>query len=329
MGYKKYFKADKKEEKVISVNYKKDDLLDGKIDKKEDKTKSKPLFKDSGIVVLMEKAHLEIKDKKLKNALKTASGIGTAATRSSFIPILIKRGYIEKSKKKEYVPTEKGVNLYGILPDKLKNADFSAKLEFDLSQYIDGKGRDIQEIKDETEEFLHKVFNEVAGSLGMMRDKFQGRKNFGTCPKCGKGIVVEGKRAFGCSNWKNGCDFKIWREVASREMSGEEVKDLVENGRSEHLKGFKNKSGNNFDARLILGEDYNVEFYFGKKFAKETKKKVERESFGECPKCKKGNIIEGKKGFGCSEWKSGCDFVIWKEDGKVTRDNVRGILEES
>lgn len=30
-----------------------------------------------------------------------------------------------------------------------------------------------------------------------------------TCPVCGKGTIIKGKRAYGCSNWKNGCTYRI------------------------------------------------------------------------------------------------------------------------
>ena len=29
------------------------------------------------------------------------------------------------------------------------------------------------------------------------------------CPKCGKGLVVKGKTAYGCSEWKSGCSFRL------------------------------------------------------------------------------------------------------------------------
>ena len=33
---------------------------------------------------------------------------------------------------------------------------------------------------------------------------------------------------------------------------------------------------------------------------------------GDCPLCQKP-VIEGRKGYGCSDWKAGCQFVLWKE----------------
>ncbi len=60
---------------------------------------------------------------------------------------------------------------------------------------------------------------------------------------------------------------------------------------------------------------------------------ITTETFGKCPLCGH-DIIEGKKGFGCSNWKSGCKFVIWKEDEfikslnkKVTKTMVKKLLK--
>jgi len=36
-------------------------------------------------------------------------------------------------------------------------------------------------------------------------DEIIGRK----CPICGKGIIIKGKTAYGCSNWKGGCNYRI------------------------------------------------------------------------------------------------------------------------
>ena len=39
------------------------------------------------------------------------------------------------------------------------------------------------------------------------------------------------------------------------------------------------------------------------------------QTYGTCPNCK-GNIIEGKKGFGCANWRKddgACRFVVWKQ----------------
>lgn len=69
-----------------------------------------------------------------------------------------------------------------------------------------------------------------------------------------------------------------------------------------------------------------------KKTASEGEEKIE--TFGKCPLCGH-DIIEGQRGFGCSNWKSGCKFVIWKEDEfikslkkKVTKTMVKKLLKD-
>ncbi|ERI89478.1 DNA topoisomerase [Clostridiales bacterium oral taxon 876 str. F0540] len=62
--------------------------------------------------------------------------------------------------------------------------------------------------------------------------------------------------------------------------------------------------------------------------------KTKVETFGKCPIC--GHpIIEGQRGFGCSNWKNGCKFVIWKEDDflksinkKLTKTMVKKLLKD-
>lgn len=41
--------------------------------------------------------------------------------------------------------------------------------------------------------------------------------------------------------------------------------------------------------------------------------KTHAESLGSCPVCG-SDVVEGEKGFGCTNWICGCTFVIWKDD---------------
>ncbi|MGI6393491.1 MAG: DNA topoisomerase [bacterium] len=164
-GYLEFIKPERKKEgdedenKILSVNYNKNDSLSGTLEMKEDMTKPPKLFKDASLLTLMEKAHLQIKDPSLKKALKEADGIGTAATRASFPPLLIKRGYIVKEQDGTYVPTELGMKIYEILPEELTIPDFSASLEQELSGFIKKKPlKTVEQIIKETEEFIQKVF---------------------------------------------------------------------------------------------------------------------------------------------------------------------------
>ena len=168
-GYLEFIKPDRKkedaesaEDRIISVNYKKNDRIAGNVEMKEDMTKPPKLYKDATLLTLMEKAHLQIVDPVLKKALKEADGIGTAATRASFAPLLVKRGYITKENDGTYIPTELGLKLYDLLPSELTIPDFSANLESELSGFIRKKPvKEVDDIIKETSEFLKKVFSNL------------------------------------------------------------------------------------------------------------------------------------------------------------------------
>jgi DNA topoisomerase-3 len=55
-----------------------------------------------------------------------------------------------------------------------------------------------------------------------------------------------------------------------------------------------------------------------------------------CPKCKKGTVLKGNTAYGCSDYKSGCDFKVpfdvvraKLKDQKPTKELVYVILKES
>ncbi|ADI38281.1 DNA topoisomerase 3 [Waddlia chondrophila 2032/99] len=53
------------------------------------------------------------------------------------------------------------------------------------------------------------------------------------------------------------------------------------------------------------------------------------EQLGPCPKCNEP-MIEGKKGFGCSAWNKGCDYVLWKEQNgiQLRKEQVQRLLQK-
>lgn len=79
------------------------------------------------------------------------------------------------------------------------------------------------------------------------------------CPKCGGDIKI-GSHSYNCSNYKeNGCNFTIWKEIAYRKISPEEVKSLCENKATKVLDGFKTKDkSKTFSGQLILSDDFQV-----------------------------------------------------------------------
>ena len=86
------------------------------VDLLEKQTKPKPLHTESSLLSAMENAGRELEDAELKASLKDA-GIGTPATRAAIIETLFARQYIVREKK-NLVPTDKGLAVYGIVKDK-------------------------------------------------------------------------------------------------------------------------------------------------------------------------------------------------------------------
>ena len=59
------------------------------------------------------------------------------------------------------------------------------------------------------------------------------------CPKCKSIGLLQGKSALGCSNWKNGCDFKIPYEIGGKKMTGAIIEQLISKGKSGLQKDLK------------------------------------------------------------------------------------------
>lgn len=61
------------------------------------------------------------------------------------------------------------------------------------------------------------------------------------------------------------CGLPLFRQKAGRQLSDAEITDLLLKGKTELLKGFKNKQGKNFDAMVGFDADFNTRFIFPEK----------------------------------------------------------------
>ena len=135
-----------------------------------------------------------------------------------------------------------------------------------------------------------------------------------SCPKCKKGNLVKGKSAYGCSEYKAGCDFVLPFTFAEKKISENQYLRLLQKGCTVNLKDFKTEAGT-VEGLLRFDESFKLKLEPKKTVAKETSDTLD------CPKCQKGTVIKGKTAYGCSHYKSGCDF-------KVTFDVVREKLKD-
>ena len=82
----------------------------------------------------------------------------------------------------------------------------------------------------------------------------------GTCPICGK-EVKRYKFNYGCSGYKEGCNFRINLSICGRNISVNHAKQLLTEGKTTKIQGFTSKNGKSFDAVLKL-EDGKCVFDF-------------------------------------------------------------------
>ena len=158
------------------------------------------------------------KDKKGENG-----SIGTSATRSGIIDTLEERGYIE-SKGKQIQSTVLGRELYRILPEELKKPDMTG-LWWAVQEEIKDGEAPWTALTDSVLEMINKVIKTSypkVDAYHIPESMRRGKLLLGSCPRCGRD-VIEGKNGFGCSGFKDGCRFIIWKTAKSGMMSRTEI----------------------------------------------------------------------------------------------------------
>lgn len=172
----------------------------------EDMTRIAKYVKDPKIkALLLEKD----KDKKEENG-----SIGTSATRAGIISGLIRRGFLEEreaGKTKQLVSTPLGRELYRILPDDLREPNLTA-LWWVIQEDIRHGAATHEDLEKNVLDMIEKVIHNQQASISGDVAAKSAFGSLGTCPWCG-GAVREGKRGFGCMNWKQGCKFVIWKQA--------------------------------------------------------------------------------------------------------------------
>ncbi|MBQ5826198.1 MAG: DNA topoisomerase III, partial [Bacteroidaceae bacterium] len=193
-------------------------------------------YTEATLLRAMETAGRMVDNEELRDALKE-NGIGRPSTRAAIIETLFRRKYIEKKRKTLYA-TPTGVELIGLIKEELlKSAELTGRWERKLRQIDRGEysaQQFIGELKDMVGDVVRQVMSDntnrritiapslVDKSLPPVLEKARAASQQETaerpkrkviragskCPVCGEGKVIKGKTAFGCSRWKEGCDFR-------------------------------------------------------------------------------------------------------------------------
>ncbi len=333
----------KKEEKGILPTFVKGEKGPHEPSFLEKETKAPKYFTEATLLRAMETAGKQVDDDEMRELMKE-NGIGRPSTRANIIETLFRRKYIVR-KKKQIIPTDTGIRLIDTIQNKLlKSAELTGRWEKQLKEIEKGDfnaGTFIRNMKKMVDDLVYEVRTEKRANISSVSAKntkipvsTEMTKSIITqkCPKCKKGTILKGKTAYGCSEYKNGCDFRLPFLIKNKKISENQFIRLLKKGCTVNLKGFRTNAG---VVEGLVRFDDNYKLIFEEKKSSVTTERKEKDNNVEliCPKCKKGKILKGKKAYGCSEYKNGCDFVFSFEkireiaNGKeLTRSLVYAIL---
>ncbi|MBL6986964.1 MAG: DNA topoisomerase 3 [Methylobacter sp.] len=276
-------------------------------------TPPKP-YNEASLLSIMESAGKTCDDEQLKEALKE-KGLGTPATRASIIEVLIKRNYIQRQKK-NLLSTESGRHLISIIADdRLKSAAMTGEWEAKLKK-IEHNAYDPDLFMSEIIQFTQKIKDESDKPL-------YEQSRLGDCPLCGQ-PVIEGRKGYGCSAWKAGCQFVLWKEMYGVPVSQDMASQLLQISRTLHSYAIK-QDDELFNAQLTLNKQGEIGF----SKIEAGRRPAITASIADCPLCN-GKIIETAKAYSCSEWRSGCKMTIWKTVAhkKITVAMAKNLLSK-
>ncbi|MFQ6758950.1 MAG: DNA topoisomerase III [Deltaproteobacteria bacterium] len=185
---------------------------------REGKTSPPKHFTENSLLGAMEAAGKLVEDDSLREALKER-GIGTPATRAAIIETLLSRNYIQRDKK-QLRCTDMGRCLIALIRDPLlKSPEMTGEWEEKLKQ--------IERSQLDPGEFMGGISGYIRTLIknGTAERLDPGR--WGSCPLCGK-EVVKGKRAYGCSGWKDGCEFVLEPECKGIALTAKQIQVLLQ-----------------------------------------------------------------------------------------------------
>lgn len=279
-------------------------MIDGLEVKNILKTKPK-YYTPATLLQAMINISRNVKDSEQKEILKEVEGIGTAATRQTFPLELAKDGYISKNGN-YLISTLKGRSLIDLVSEEIKSPALTAEWEMKLRKIETGEFK-FQDFRSEIENYIKKIVEFAKSGEKEIKASISEAVTFGKCPKC-KENIKEFNSFIKCQ-----CGFSVSKNIAGKNISENQLSELIEKGRTGLIKGFKGKEGKSFDAVLMIDGEFNVKFEFSEPII--------------CPKCKKETYFF-PKGIACKD-KDGCGFVIFKSiAGKELTDSQMKTLIE-
>ena len=189
-------------------------------------------YTEATLLRAMETAGKFVEDEELRAALKE-NGIGRPSSRAGIIETLFKRHYIRRQRK-NLMATPTGIELIDTIHEELlKSCELTGIWEKklrDIEHKTYDPGQFINELKEQINQIVNDVLADNSSRITTTTEedlkKKEPKKKKKTapkpkklpaddsiigkvCPVCGQGTIIKGKTAYGCSNWKGGCKFRL------------------------------------------------------------------------------------------------------------------------
>ena len=230
----------KKDEDIILPSFVKGESGDHTPTLTERWTVAPKPYTEATLLRAMETAGKFVENEELRYAMKE-NGIGRPSTRAAIIETLFKRHYIRRNRT-SIAPTPTGIELIDLIREELlKSAELTGIWEKklrDVEHKKYGAQQFIEELKAQVTEIVNEVMSDASNRrVTVMTDEDLKKTRKRTpakdaqaqpkakstpkkkaepqdplvgqpCPLCGKGHIIKGKTAYGCSEWKNGCTYR-------------------------------------------------------------------------------------------------------------------------
>jgi DNA topoisomerase-3 len=282
-------------------------------------------FTENTLLGAMDTAGKLVEEAELREALKE-KGLGTPATRAAIIETLLKRQYIMREKK-HLVATDLGRYLVALVRDRnLKSPELTGEWEAKLNRIEAGQTSPAG--------FMQEIAEYTRRIIQSSDDIAIDEQRLGECPQCGQPVIA-GKRAFGCSAWRAGCQFVLQPNYRDRDLDPRQIRELLQRGViSEPIQFGDDRrcvlsmldSGAVVEIPVPQGDEQSRRKSTSRTANRRTSarrnppaasgstrptKEKAAQDLGPCPLCG-AQVVEQKKSFSCSRWRDGCGLTIWK-----------------
>ena len=212
------------------------------------KTTQPPKYYTEGTLLrAMESAGKTVDDDELREVMKE-NGIGRPSTRAAIIETLFKRRYIYRERK-NIMASQAGIDLISTINEELlKSAKLTGIWENKLRRIEKGEYQAsdfISELKTMVEKIVINVLSDNSSiKIEIVEDEKKSTKSNANktnerkritkfeqvkCPKCNKGYILKGHTAFGCSEYKSGCDLKLPFDQYPETLTPSKLNKIINN----------------------------------------------------------------------------------------------------